>query len=930
MQSFLNDVVIDVFKKNESISNITFVLPSKRAGIFLKNAIKSHLSNTVILPKIISIEEFIEDLSNVTAIDTTTLLFEFYSVYKRLTPQDTTDSFENFNKWAPLLLQDFNEIDRHLVDSSYLFSYLTDIKRLETLLKGEEITELISKQVQFYSKFKMYYSALYSHLLEHKLGYQGMQYREAKENIQHYVNTTSDALVLVGFNALNTAEEYIFEKLLDSNLATIYWDIDTYFEKHNPQVTTFINAYKNQWHYFRTHSFNWMLDNFSAKKNIKIIGTPKDISQIKYAGELLKDIAVETDNFTDTALVLAQESLLSASLNSLPQEVEHVNVTMGYELKNIPLGNLFDYVFKLQTHHKNGAFYYKELLTLLNHPQIKSFFEDPNTIDGLVNTIAKNNFTYLAKSSLLKLAGTNQTFNFDKVGQLSLFDTTENTNEFDQLSFLFDNWENNANTAIKNCIRFIELVKEKTDLTHLEKEYLFRFYTIFQQLYTLNQKFDHIKDIKTLNIFYNQMLTTEKLSFQGEPLTGLQIMGVLETRVLDFKNIIITSVNEGILPAGKSDNSFIPFDIKREVGIPTYKEKDAIFAYHFFRLLQRAENIYAIYNTEANSTSSGEQSRFLTQLEIFKKDEVEKVVVSPDVVKTNTAFKEIPKNEFVNNELKALAKKGFSASTLNNYILNPLEFYNQKILKIKEIEEVEETIAANTLGTIIHKTLEAFYKPYVGKIVTAEAIVEMKTNIVSEVEKWFNEVYRNGNISTGRNFLVFNVAQQFVRNFLNQELNLVKKGNTLKIIALEEKLALKMEIEGIDDPIQFVGEADRIDGLNGTTRIIDYKTGKVEQSALHIDDWSFITKDYNKHSKAFQVLFYALLYSESRGLNLDRQPLESGIISFKNLKAGFLKVNKTLVTKEHIKLFTEELKQLVVEIFDTNIPFLEKESPFTT
>ncbi len=908
MQSFLFDVVKDVFRKNDNISELTFVLPSKRAGIFLKNAIKSELSSTVILPNVISIEEFIEKLSNINAIDSTTLLFEFYTIYKRLTPKDTLESFENFAKWAPLLLQDFNEIDRHLVDPNYLFSYLTDIKRLETLLKGEEITELISKQVKFYENFQDYYSALYAYLLDNNIGYQGMQYREAAANIQWYVNNTINKVILVGFNALNEAEETIFKDLLDNDLATIYWDIDTYFEKHNPQVATFINRYKTKWNYFKTNSFNWSYDNFSAKKEITIIGTPKDISQIKYAGEILKEIAVETDNFTDTALVLAEESLLSASLNSLPKEVENVNITMGYELKNIPLGNVFDYLFKMQTHQKNGAFYYKELLSLLNHPQIKIFFKDQVGIDSLLNSISKNNFTYLAKSSVLKLAG--------------------NNSEFSQLTFLFDNWKNNADTAIKNCLRFIELIKETTTLLKIEKEYLFRFYTIFQQLLNLNQKFRHITDIKTLNMFYNQMLKTEKLSFQGEPLTGLQIMGVLETRVLDFKNIIITSVNEGILPAGKSDNSFIPFDVKREVGIPTYKEKDAIFAYHFFRLIQRAEHVYALYNTEADSYGSGEQSRFLTQLEIFKKDEVAKVIVSPEVVKTNIKFKEIPKNEFVHKELKALAEKGFSASTLTNYILNPLEFYNQKILRIKEIDEVEETIAANTLGTIIHKTLEAFYKPYIGANLTLEALSGMKVNIASEVQKWFNEVYRNGNITTGKNLLVYNVAQQFVRNFLNQELNFIKQGNTIKIVALEQKLELNLKIEGIDFPIHLVGEADRIDEINGTTRIIDYKTGKVVQTDLNIKDWSLITKDYKKHNKAFQVLFYALLFSESKGLNLDKQPLESGIISFKNLKEGFLKVNKSLLTQMDINLFKAELKQLLLEIFDAKIPILEKESPF--
>lgn len=910
MQTFLNRVVTDVLSKNNNIAELTFILPSKRAGIFLKHILKSKLEKTTILPKIISIEQFIEKLSGINSIDNTTLLFEFYSIYKKITEKDKAESFENFAKWGPLLLQDFNEIDRHLIDANYLFSYLTDVKRLETLLKGEQKTDLISKQVKFYENFESYYNTLKKYLLENKIGYQGLQYREAVENMEWYINNTTNTLVLVGFNALNKAEETVFKSLLENNLATIYWDIDTFFVENNPQVSNFITTYRTKWNYFKRNGFNWFSNDFTLKKKIKIIGTPKDISQIKYAGEILKEIANTTDNLSDTALVLADESMLGASLNSLPAEVDRANITMGYELKNIPLSNVFEYLFKLHMHSKNGAFYYKEVLALLNHPQVKLFIEDQAIIDGLLYKIASNNFTYLTKSNLIKLIGNNP--------------------EFDKLSFLFDNWENNASTAIKNCILYIELVKDNSILNKLEKEYLFRFYTIFQQLLNLDQKFGHITDIKTLVIFYNQMLKTEKLSFQGEPLSGLQIMGVLETRVLDFKNIIITSVNEGVLPAGKSDNSFIPFDIKREVGLPTYKEKDAIFAYHFFRLTQRAENIYIIYNTEADSYGSGEQSRFITQLETFKKDEVEKFVVGPYVVKTDTGFKEIPKKEFVNNKLKALSEKGFSASTLTKYILNPLDFYNQKILGIKEVEEVEETIADKTLGTIIHKTLEAFYEPYIGKNLSEEVLLEMKPKVSSEVRKWFNEVYGSGNISSGKNLLIYNVAQQFVTNFLNQELSLLRNGNTIKILALEKKLVLTINVEGINHAIQLVGEADRIDEFNGTTRIIDYKTGKVEQKDLNIKDWSQLTKDYKKHNKAFQVLFYALLFSESFGLDLEKQPMESGIISFKNLRAGFLKVNKSSVTKNDIDFFKAELKRLLSEIFDPTVPILEKESPFTT
>ncbi|MGB5362092.1 MAG: PD-(D/E)XK nuclease family protein [Aureibaculum sp.] len=911
MPSFLNNVVKDILSKDADLSGFTFIIPSKRAGVFLKDELISTLKHSTILPKILSIEDFIEELSNINSIDTTTLLFEFYSIYKQLETKDSIDSFDNFIKWASLLLNDFNEIDRHLIDPVYIFSYLRDIKRLEKLLeKGEKKTDLIKNYFLFFEKIENYYNTLYHHLLGKKIGYQGLQYKEASENIHFYIENSKDAkLIFIGFNALNKAEETIIQELLKSNIASIYWDIDQTFYNQNHSSSIFIKKYHKNWSYYNNHDLKWIQDNFNKKKNIKIIGAPKNTSQIKYAGEILSNLKSPTDNFKNTALVLADESLLTTALNSLPDEVEHVNITMGYELKNIPLANLFEQIFKLHINKRVNKFYYKDILALLDHFQLKAIFKDSLFTERLRFKISSNNYPYITKPELLKLIN-------------------EEEDNFEIISFLFDNWNESVKIAIENCIKLIDLIRKNTNLNMLEKEYLFRFYTIFQQLSNLIKLYNHIDNIKTLYQVYRQILQYEKLSFKGEPLSGLQIMGTLETRELDFKNIIITSVNEGVLPAGKSDNSFIPFDVKKEVGLPTYQEKDAIFSYHFFRLLQRAENIFLIYNTESNQYGSGEQSRFLTQLEILKENEIEKIVVSPSVNKSKIPIKHISKNEKVLDDLKQLAKKGFSPTTLTTYILNPFEFYKQKILKINEVEEVEETIAANTLGTIIHKTLEALYLPVKGKFLKEDHIALMTSSASKEVEKWFVKEYKNGNLTSGKNHIIFNVAKQFVQNFLDQELITIQQGKQIKILELEYDLKLLLPIEGLDFPVQLVGQVDRIDQLDGVTRIIDYKTGKATQTQLTVNDWSLLTTDYTKYSKSFQVLFYALLYVNTKLIDIDSITLESGIISFKNLKSGFLKVNKRNVTSEDLANFTNELKQLILEIFDPGTLILEKEVSF--
>jgi len=908
MQIYLNRVVKDILTKNLKLSNHIFILPSKRAGVFLKDEFKSSLTQTTILPKIISIEEFIKELSMINSIDTTTLLFEFYQIYKQNTPSKETDNFDQFSTWATILLQDFNEIDRHLIDPSYIFSYLNDIKRLEQLLKGKKQTDLIKKRSQFFEKLESYYTSFYQHLLEKKIGYQGLQYREAVDNIHFYINNTRDTkIVFVGFNALNKAEEKIFQELLKSSIATIYWDIDSQYYNSNHSAASFIKKYYKNWSYYKNNPFNWMDNSFSTQKNIKIIGAPKNTSQIKFAGEILTKIQGSTNNYRNTALVLADESLLTTTLNSLPTEVENVNITMGYDLKNIPLANLFETLFKLHINTKQHRFYHKNLLAFLHHSQLKSIFEETNFCKKLSSKISRYNYTYLSKSDLLKFS-------------------TKFEHEFELISFLFDNWFDNATTAIDNCIKLITTIQERATLNQLQKEYVYRFYTIFQQLSNLNTKFGFIINIKTLYLFFKQLLQNEKLSFKGEPLTGLQIMGMLETRTLDFKNLIITSVNEGILPASKSDNSFIPFDVKKEVGLPTYQEKDAIFSYHFFRLLQRAENIYLIYNTESDAYGSGEQSRFLTQLEILKENEIEKFVVSPKVIKTKNELKQLPKNQVLLNELTQLAERGFSPTALTSYILNPFGFYKQKILKIQEVEEVEETIAANTLGTIIHKTLEALYLPFKGEYLTVDTIKRMKKIATDEVKKWFIKEYGN-NISSGKNLLIYKVAHQFIDNFLTQEISLIQQGKQIKIIALECDLETNISIEGLNFPIHLKGQVDRIDEIDGVTRIIDYKTGKVTQSQLSVKDWSLLTTDF-KYSKSFQVLFYVLLYSKIYNIDIDTTPIESGIISFKNLQSGFLKVNKNSTSKDDLDNFTIQLKQLILEIFDLKKLIIEKETNF--
>jgi ATP-dependent helicase/nuclease subunit B len=906
MQSFISETLDDILQTTKSFQNVVFVLPSQRAKVFVKQTFKDKIS-VGFLPEMLNIEQFIQQVSGVQKADNIQLLFHFYTIYKSV--EKNPDSFDTFSSWALTVLQDFNEIDQHLINPTDIFIYLRDIERLRKWsVKGTfKETELIKDHYSFLEKLSIYYSAFYQFLIDENIGYQGLMYREAFKKIDTFLNKNEDKKIFfIGFNALNKAEELLFQKVLENGNSEIYWDIDETFFNSTHQAGKFIRKYKKEWKYFENRKLKSLGNTFLAPKKIEVIGVAKNNTQIKYIGEILE----KNTNFKNTALVLADETLLPITLNSLPKNIEAINITMGYPLKDIPTTNLLFSIFqlfisqeKLQKKSVN-QFYYKDIIRFFKHQSIYGLIA---SVDAFTSEIAKENQTFINENRLAKFLE-NQTPEVENV-VLNLFKPFDNVINF-----------------IDRVLDLINLLKEEVDA--LEKEYLFRFYTVFTQLKTLQNEFQYFTDLKILSQFFKQLIASESLSFQGEPLKGLQLMGMLETRVLDFENIILASANEGVLPASSQQNSFIPFDVKIEFGLPTYREKDAIFSYHFFRLLQRAKNIFILYNTEHDVFGSGEKSRFVTQLEMMRTDIVQKIV-SPKVLAQKVKLKEISKNNLVFDRLRELAHNGFSPSSLTNYLYNPMAFYKQKILRIKEFDDVEETVAYNTLGTVVHETLDELYKPFIGKFLTVDAISKMEKITKDLVVKHFKIHFKNGDLRTGKNRLIFEVANRFVVNFLAQEKKLLKdQNNQLKIIATEENLSAKIEIEGIDFPIKIHGNVDRVDELNGEIRIIDYKSGMVKSSELKVLNFAELRE--REQYKAIQVLLYAFLYTKSKKYNSSKN-LKGGIFSFKNLNQEFLAINfssnyrspDTTITPEKLDQFLEEIKGYIREIYNPAIDFIE-------
>ncbi|EKT4509615.1 PD-(D/E)XK nuclease family protein [Flavobacterium psychrophilum] len=916
--TFLENLVSKLLsEKNTILSETTIILPNKRAKIFLLEAFKKKLPHFTFAPEITSIEDFIQEIANIRSIDSIELLFEFYTVYLSVTAKEKQQTFEQFSNWGKTLLQDFNEIDRYLLDPKHVFSYLQDIEVIKRWgIEIEDKTTLIDNYLEFWKLLPLYYDTFYTHLKNKEIGYQGLIYREAVTNLEEFITAFKNKkIVFAGFNALNQAEEKIVQQLIAKDIASIYWDIDAVFlNDYSHDAGLFVRRFKSSWSHYKTNPFEWVSTNFSEDKNIQIIGTAKAIGQAKIvSGIINKQISDNPNASLDkVALVLGDENMLIPMLHSLPASVGSLNITMGYSSKNNPIQLLIAKLFKMHNNALNRSessyvFYYKDVLDVLSNPIIESYVN----ASKVIYTIKKNNYTFITHPKVVSFQ--------------------ENPNRLFEL--LFQKWNQKPIEILELICEILLIIKSNLESISEEdkvvKTFLYSIYKVINKLITYCSKNEYIENIDTLHTIYKQVIDLAEVSFEGEPLSGLQIMGVLESRVLDFETVIITSLNEGKFPAGKTVNSFIPYDVKRELGLPTYKEKDAIYTYHFYHLLQRAKNIYLLYNTESDGLDGGEKSRFITQLEVEKqpKHNLTHEIIQPVVPNIASKTIVIPKTKSAMIRLKEIATgKGFSPSALTTYIRNPIQFYFQRILSIRESEEVEENIALNTLGTIIHQTLEALYKPIINKFLTTDDLNKMLAVANDEVLKQFKEIYKEGEVKKGKNLLAFEVAKRNVFNFLIEEKKQIENGDVVKILALETPLERILEDNSLPFPIKIAGNVDRIEIRNNKIRIIDYKTGKVEKNSVQLKDWNGLTLDI-KNDKIIQLLCYAFMYEkQANGLEI-----EAGIISFKNMKGGFLpfgiKQGKEIlinINSEILEHFKTEIIILINEILNIEIPFEEK------
>ncbi len=936
MNSFIDHIARHLLQHHsQHLERMAVVFPSRRAGLYLRKSLSELIKKPILMPQVLSIEDFIYQLTGYTPIEPVYLQFELYDIYRRETKQQV-QPFTDFIQWGEVVLKEFNELDLALADPDQLFSYLNETKVLTLWnLDQSPLTPFQENYLRFYNSLAGLYHGLRKSLISKRKPYQGLAYRLLAEKWQESpIELPWDGVVMAGFNALTKAEEVIFKKLAVENKAELFWDWDdSYVDDPVQEAGHFIRQNRKVFQPFRgpddTDTFK------KITKEIEVIGVPQKVGQARIAGNILQKLSDEIDLSTNTAVILNDESLTIPLLNSLPDHIGKFNVTMGLPLQQTPVALLIHKILDLQENalklrtSPTGKlrFYYKDVLSVVENPYFQMLLSGSDIqLTRPLDEIRKSNRVLIDAGDLITVQKTD------------LF-SYEGAN----LSLVFGDWKNDARQANHAIRALLGKLKEMLSTDHssepgpsLDLEYLFHISKVLNTIDAMVESYDFVNDLKTFRLIYSQVIRTLKLPFYGEPLQGVQVMGMLESRTLDFDNIILLSVNEGHLPAGKSGNSFIPLDIKKEFGIPVYDEHNAVVAYHFYRLLQRARRVYLLYNTEADVLGGGDKSRFIMQLlhELPAKSPGSKI--SEQVVNLSSGLAALDKpvivhkNEPIINRLRKLAEKGFSASALNTYRRCSLQFYLQYVEGIREIEEAEETIESSTLGTVIHDVLQYLYKPYIGLELTETALHNMKKIAGKVIRQSFEKNYPGGDIDHGKNLLIVKVAETYVGNFLNSELqnarSLLKQGRKVRIKHLEKYFDVPHVIstQNGEFEVRLKGIFDRVDQVNGTTRIIDYKTGRVEPTDLKFKEWDALLDD-PALDKSFQVLFYKFLYGREHST---APAVESGIISLRNLSQGFMAIHEPDggTRETGTDPFEEVLDKIVSSIFDLQQPFAQTEN----
>ena len=942
METFLQNIAQDLYTKyGDKISDLCIVFPNRRASLYLKKYLSELTKKPIWSPATTTINELMQEISGLTTADNIKLLFELYRIYKTI--KKSEESFDEFYFWGEMMLNDFDDIDKYLVNPEDLFknlkslksiqdqfNYLTDeqIEAIKQFWQSFDLDKYSGHQEDFISIWNILlkiYQKYNKKLSELGIAYEGMIYRTVAEKIKSKdkINLQHSKYVFAGFNALNNCETKFFNYLNNNKLADFYWDYDqTYINNKHHEAGLFlrenITKYKQPLSISNQNIFKSLLQ----KKNIEIISVPSDVGQAKIITQkLIESNENITESPNKTAIVLADEDLLIPILHSIPETVDKVNITMGYPVNNTPVYSLLEHIIELQKNvkeTKNGiTFYHKNVIAILSHQYINSQFQ--KEANELLQIIKKNNKIVITPTELAIC-------DFFKI----IFTKTNTYLELSEylLNILHKVYNSLKKSGQENTIH----------TSSLEKEYIYHIYLSINRIKdVLHEQQIEIK-IETYIRLIRKIIKNLRIPFTGEPLSGLQIMGILETRLLDFENIYITSVNEGVFPKNEAALSFIPYNLRRGFGLPTIEHQDAIYAYYFYRLLQRAKNITILYNSNSDGLQTGEMSRFLYQLKYESDFKIQEKSLKYDINITQSKEITIKKSEEINKKLSKFQSaskesKYLSPSALSTYLRCQLQFYFRYVAELREQDELTEEIDAPLFGNILHQAMNYIYLDFVGKEVNTEIIKNIlkdKEKIATHIDHAFKDEYFKSEskiIYSGKNIII----REVIEKYINQILKIDKNFTPFEILSLEDNYVIEVPVNtnGTIEMVKLGGKIDRVDKQNNRIRIIDYKTGSDKLEFKNIESL-FSDKKINQNSAVFQTFLYSMFYQVTKKPQLSIIP---GVYSVRKLYTKDFDFRiKNQESKSYIdnyksvaNIFTESLNQLINDIFNPDISFSQTE-----
>ena len=940
MKAFLQELAETLFNEHRrSLDSLTVIFPNRRASLYFRKHLASLLDRPVFSPTLLTIEDFIAGFSTLKVPEKLQLIHRLHKVYHQVHEGVASEAFDQFYFWGDMLLRDFDEADRYLVETAHLFRDLSHQKEIDAAFDflTDEQREFLQqfwmnfegktspnqqRFLQVWRRLPEVYSKFRDSLLAEGLAYEGLLHRTVASNIaqlfEQHKRLLPANLVFVGFNALTKAEEVIISFCVERG-ARVYWDVDDYYMNNETQEAG---------RFFREYGRHPVLgatlpadipSNFKRERALHLYATALPVGQTKVMAEVLQEHLLKGMVPEDTLIVLPDEKLLTPVLYGVADKVDKLNVTMGLPLTSTPVYNLVELLVELQLSYRDKNFNHRPVVALLGHPYIVA--AEVPVAHAKRKEIIEKNWVHVSEGYLASQV------------------------EIHRKAFVnaVPGEDRSVHAYLTDYLKSVIIEAGRlSQLSDFDKEYCFHF---LQLLNRMQEIFDESvrnesdsqpgfsAQLKSFMRLFRQVARAGKIPFAGEPLRGLQIMGVLETRNLDFKNVFILSLNEGAFPSSSGKGSYVPFNIRKAYRMPTVEQQDAIYAYLFYRVLQRAENVYMFYNSETDELGQGEMSRYLQQLLFESGLPIEKHVLHNELQAMTPGPLIVKKDARV---FAALARycegpafvRELSPTALNDYIECRLKFYMRHVARIREPKEVEEDLDARILGNFLHTVMEYFYRDIIerkGTYLIEESDFDSYETVVSSlIDRAFIKHY---NLNPERRVTYEGqrlVVREIVNRFVNRIIEIDKEYAPFHIDALERK-DMNVAVHLEKTTVKIGGSIDRADRKDNVIRVVDYKTGKDLTSFTDVP--GLFSREEKRNKAAFQTFVYTLVYGRNLKNSAERFKLVPGLMSRKNLfnedfrfglqyGRDFLEDATPLLPD-----FEEHLKQLLTEMFDPEVDF---------